>query len=196
MSSQVEIQAIGEQLRAAIEGGGYNTKALREVAESLFFLRQTHTDAEGRPDMTGRSYAYRQDLGDIMRVAGVTPTNRSKVAAVLRYHMSSVLRERLSDEELESYGLSAETQLDRARSQRKRKARMTRLLRPGEKITRVEDLIGALSGLRHLLSNTDLEAVISDARGDEVAKLRHAFVTLERKLHTIAGAIPPPTPDD
>lgn len=71
------------------------TALLRRAAEIIVELRG-HFDRDGEPDWLGRTYAYRQCMTETYGVAGVLPSERKTVGDAVRYHVITVLRERLS----------------------------------------------------------------------------------------------------
>jgi hypothetical protein len=103
-----------------------------KAAGRLVEARALFTDAEGRPDLRGRSFAYRQWLGQVFTDAGLT-TVEAKVKAGnrLRFVVNIVLRERYSAEQLAEYGLQAENTRTRAQQRRVQQFEAAALFRPG-----------------------------------------------------------------
>lgn len=149
-------RAIRNAVRHSEDTYGYDKGAMREIAEALFHVRSEFTDPDGRADYTGRSWAYRQEFGEILSEADLTPEQKHKVTALLRYHMSQILRDRLSEEQLKEYGLQTAHSLDKQRERRRAQSRLTRVLRQEEQIIDGREFADALRGVQFLLSNVDI----------------------------------------
>lgn len=107
--------------KAAVAEGAERTRLLRYTADLLVDLRALHSDAEGRPDWRGKSYAYRDAVRDIYAGAGLPAESGDATKTALRYHIGVALRERLSTDDLASAGLS---QLDPRDRQAHRRAEL------------------------------------------------------------------------
>jgi hypothetical protein len=124
-------------VRAYLQIEDAETAILRSVAVVLVALRAHYTDREGRPDMRGSSYAYRQAAGEIYSMTGIG-ADTSGMQQAVRWHVGSILREELSSDQLESYGLKPSTPLDRGRDRRALTAALVRSQRA--------EVVGAVMG--------------------------------------------------
>jgi hypothetical protein len=94
------------------------TSQLKQLAELIVELRSRHTLRDGRTDWSGRSPAYRQDIGWIYRSAGIPEVELDTTEAAIRYHVGNLLRARAAGTELAAVGLkqtSPKERLDQAR---------------------------------------------------------------------------------
>lgn len=94
-------QLLAEYLRT----GRQNTGLLRQLAELIVELRQFHTLQDGRPDLGGRSAAYRADIIRIYEGAKVPREDYDGIQTALRYHVNNRLHELRNAEELRAAGL-------------------------------------------------------------------------------------------
>lgn len=112
------VEAAARSLRAYLASDRQRTDYVKEVAEQVYRLRALHHLADGRPDWSGRSAAYRADVHRIYSEARVPAEVLDTVQAAIRYHLGNLLRARVSVEDLRASGLSATSprqRLDRDR---------------------------------------------------------------------------------
>jgi hypothetical protein len=123
--------------------------ALRRLAEILVDLRERCLTPEGEPDWLGKTYAYRQLVGEVYSTANVPLDAINGTQSATRYHVGNVIRERLSDEDRERIGLQEAGPRDRARSAKERAADTLRSVteartNPLRGIEAASDFLGAV----------------------------------------------------
>ena len=101
-----------------------DSDSVRGLTVALSKLRARHVDKRGRPDMAGRSQAYRDDVSAIYRRAGIPRDEIKGVHAAIRYHLSETLRaysraNGFTQRDFEYYGISPESQRERTAQRRK-----------------------------------------------------------------------------
>ena len=124
-------QAI-EALRSAqtlppTERGG----ARRRAAEAIVSAREYFYTSDGRPDWSGRTRAYRDFIAEVYGNAGVTRDDLASEQAAVRYHVGNVVRERVSDADLEDAGYRVAS--PRQRSIDRRSARSELAIGPSQR---------------------------------------------------------------
>lgn len=160
------------QLRRAIaaESGDERTRAYRATADFLVELRGHFTDSDGEPDMRGKSFAYRDAVRDIYAEAGLGSDPNDPVKAALRYHVGNALRERLSVDELERYGLTTANPRDRQRS------------RHGSGETSDADIVASIAMLTARLGTGDSRVSPHDlTRAAEASRVLAAWVESRKR---------------
>lgn len=85
--------------------GEARTPLLRQTAGLLVSAREHFLMEDGTPDINGRTYAYRKWAGSVYSDAGISGESLTSTKAAVRYHVSNVLRDRLTPEELKERGL-------------------------------------------------------------------------------------------
>jgi hypothetical protein len=149
------------------------TELLRAVAADFVDLREQYITPEGEPDWGGKSYAYRQIVGEIYSDAGVQRGDRSSVRAAIGYHVGNVLRERLSPEELDDLGFRTLSPRDRSVEKREKQNAVLGMFRTGPAPSTVDEAMHAFTAAKALLARVPDEAVVG-ARAEE----RRAVVEL------------------
>ena len=89
-----------------LRDGRTRSDLLRQLAEVVVDLRASFETKDGAPDLSGRSHAYRQCMGDVYTRAHVPRDDFDTIQSALRYHVSNLLHERYSTEDLSAAGLS------------------------------------------------------------------------------------------
>lgn len=89
------------------EPGAARSDILKRAAAICVELRALHVERRtGREDWSGRSWAYRQAIGEAFDAAGISVTrDRTTIGNALRHHVSVALRERVEPDELAAHGL-------------------------------------------------------------------------------------------
>jgi hypothetical protein len=128
------------------------TPLLRRVAEVFVDLRGHFYDDDGVQDWRGRTYPYRQVIGDAYGLANVPKDELSTVQAAVRYHVSNVLRERLSADDLEALGLRPSSARERSVEKRERQSALLSAFRNGPAPSEGLDVLRALAAAHALLS--------------------------------------------
>lgn len=99
------------------------TEKLRRLAKLMIEIRAHFEDSHGRgPDWLGRSKEYRLIVSELFDKLGLSVNTKSR----LRYHLNSAIRDRLTEEELDAYGLREASVKDRARH----RIKSSRAIRP------------------------------------------------------------------
>lgn len=96
----------------------HRTALLEELAPVIAELRSRCRLKDGRPDWSGRSHEYRQHMSAIFAKAGVSVDDRDRLQTALRYHVSSIIRDRATKDELISAGLDPVKPKERLRGTR------------------------------------------------------------------------------
>lgn len=129
------------------------TVRLREVARAMVQAREQFTLMDGTPDWKGRSGDYRRWIGEALTEAGVE--DRHSLQSALRYHTGELIRQRLSERELEEYGFlpdSPRTQISERRSEMQS---LYNLVAGSGPIKQVDDREAALRLIKHMLSRVE-----------------------------------------
>lgn len=158
---------------------------LRKAAEQLVELRSQMTTAEGETDWRGKSYAYRKAVGEILTEAGVRPENSVQVQNALRYHVGNILRERLSQEELQRIGLRTEGPRERNIAQRERRSSLLRTI--SEADAEELDALRALTSALALLRRVRVEQ-LAEMRVNSLRNVERVAADIERHAAVIRGA--------
>lgn len=74
-----------------------STHLVKSLALVIVKLRAKYEDRNGRPDLRGRSQAYRDAVAQIYRDAGIPPDATSNLQAAVRHHISTALREYMTE---------------------------------------------------------------------------------------------------
>lgn len=145
---------------------GKETRLVKDLARVVVRLREKHEDAEGRPDFRGRSKEYRDAVARVYEKAGIPSDASSNLQALVRYHMSTVLREHMvgrgyTAADFQYYGLAEESQNDRHKVRERAKTQAAASAAPELVINR-DDLPGtALTVLQR--GDKDLRVLTEDA---------------------------------
>lgn len=94
------------------------TILLKNLAVVLVELRKRCVDGEGRRDMGGRGYDYRQKAGKLYKDSGLGADRTSGIQQAVRWHIGNLLRDELTEEELAEYTLKPTKPLERQQTQR------------------------------------------------------------------------------
>lgn len=169
---------------------------LRRVAEIFVDIREQIDDPTGRgPDWTGKSQEYRDAVSAAYReVEGdVAPDRLRQMKSVIRYHISTVVRDRIDDPEVLSlYGLQSKSIRDRTReAMTQHRAMISALVSAGvlDQATHSSSAAARLvDGARYLLELA-AEAGLEDA--DQ--KARQDIIKAFERVAESAGALTPAT---
>lgn len=77
--------------------------AIKKAAAVIVSLRAEHIDAFGMPDLTGSSPEWWKVAEQIFE--GYSKEERIRTRSALGYHIGQLLRDTISDDEIEAYGL-------------------------------------------------------------------------------------------
>lgn len=181
----IRAEAIGCLKEYAAAPDEQRTPVLRRLAELMVESRTHYARPDGSTDWKGRSHPYRVFVREIYDEAGVDRDDAPSIQAATRYHIGEVLRETLSDDDLEEYGLQAHTPRERAAD---RRANRTALLHA---LTARELRGGALLALvaaNSVLSQVDLEQ-LAELDPDDAAVAAQALRDLERRVRQLADGL-------
>lgn len=119
------------------------TEVLRALAKVVVLIRSKHRDDEGNPDWRGKTWDYRQAVGEMYARAGIPPSSQSNIQSALRYHVGNLMREVAPPEELEAAGLLTSSPKDRMNEQRNEIVHLWRTLTPDEdsEVARVREKV-------------------------------------------------------
>ena len=94
------------------------TEVLKALAKVVVLIRSKHRDDEGNIDWRGKTWDYRQAIGEMYERAGVPPDSQSGIQSALRYHVGNLIREVATPDELQAAGLLKDSPRDRLNEQR------------------------------------------------------------------------------
>lgn len=174
----------GEQLRMIGDGtelvrraAAGSTDARVGLAGLLVDLRATFTDAQGRPDYAGGSGPYRAAVYRVYHDADLEKKERDRVKWGVQHHLHHALRERLTPEQLDAYGLNTRAR-NETRTQRSDKAKTP--ARTGA------DFLARVKATRARAEEADAEE-LADLTPELAAEIReqlNATITLYRAMIT------------
>jgi len=78
---------------------------LKRIAWVVVELRKRYRNDDGEIDWAGRSWEYRQAVGEMYQKAGIPPDSQSHLQGSLRYHVGNAVRAAATPAELEAAGL-------------------------------------------------------------------------------------------
>lgn len=176
------------------------TPLIRQLADTLVEGRGLFTREDGAPDWAGRTYTYRQWVGDIYAEADIRGEERRTVQSKTRYHLGAALRDALDEKTIRDYGLSPETPKMRGMARRKKDVRILRAIQ-------ARDVAGgslmAITAAHTMLTKVDpTELSTLDERSAETAReiltdIEHAVRRLTKAAATGRPVAPlefkPPT---
>lgn len=136
------------------------TPITRALAETLVDARAHFQDAEGETDWSGKTYPYRVWVREVFDDAHLTGEEAKRVQSAIRYHVGSVLRDRLDEDERERLGLIPESPRERSQDRRQQRNAVLNALSG-------RDVAGGA-----LLALTAISAILQRLDADEVAGLR------------------------
>ncbi|URQ05013.1 hypothetical protein SEA_ITER_25 [Arthrobacter phage Iter] len=116
------------------------TDLLRDAARLFIDARAHFFNREGEPDWTGRTYAYRTWVREVMSEAHVPGDTVTSLQAAIRYHSGNLLRDRLGDEEIADLGLRKESPKQRSVEKRERSSGTLNLFGAGGEISDPEEI--------------------------------------------------------
>lgn len=143
------------------------TDCLRKVAALLVEAREHFYSADGTVDWRGRTYAYRQFVGEAFSSADVPADSVSSVQAAVRYHVSSALRARLDAQTLESLDLVKASARARSTAKRSRQSSMLSTVSGGaafEDAESIERALAAVAGILGRIPESAVKGLAADER--------------------------------
>lgn len=163
------VNRLKEYLRTDPQARG---PVLRSVAETLVSARENIIRVDGRPDLSGRTPAYRDFVGSIYASAGIKGDERKTVMSAVRHHVANVNREIHSPEVLAEYGLDSESANDKLRG-RRAKQKQEREAVQGLPEDARRSVAAALAALRMINAGG-----LSDLTAEERAEVREGLDSL------------------
>ncbi|WGH21376.1 hypothetical protein SEA_EMOTION_27 [Arthrobacter phage Emotion] len=143
------------------------TEDLREVATCYVEARAHFYTKEGRPDWLGRTHAYRSWVRESTGMANVPPDDLATVQAAIRYHSGNVLRERLSEDEVEALGLKPESPRERSVVKREHQTAILSLFGTGgAEITDADEIVHMVEIIEATLQRISHESIAAMSSAD------------------------------
>lgn len=177
----IQDAAIDSIRRAATQEGAEATEALRETAEAFVSARAHFFSADGSPDWRGRTHAYRAWVSETMGLAGVKPEERSSIQAAIRYHVGTVLRERLDGETLRRLGLRKATPRERSVEKRAKISQTLSFFTGGPAVNELDEMLNLARLISSALARVDEEALAAMPTEDR-RKVREALAPIEEAV--------------
>lgn len=164
------------------------TPLLRDVAGVLVEAREHFLREDGSADLLGKTYAYRSYATGIYADSGIPRADLPKVQAAVRYHVSTVVRDRYDRDTLKKYGLDVAD--GREKSQQRRASRSNLVAALSAKDVHGGSLL-ALTGVQNLLrgiNTDDLDGLDDSARAVATVVLEDVEQTAARLIGRLRGA--------
>lgn len=161
------------------------TALFRSIAECLVEVRGKFSRPDGSPDWKGHTWAYRSFVRDLYDDAGIQRAEQPRIQAAVRYHIGSVLRERLDDATLAEYELIPKSPRERSQDRRGNRTALLNALTAREVSGGSLLALSAAYTLLSKLSLDDLETL--DGREREVAAA--TLADLERRVRQLRKRI-------
>ena len=152
---QTAIDAIGRYRQST---GADRTEFLREAARAMAEARGHFFREDGEADWTGSSAAFRAWSREVMTWANVPASEVSALQSLLRYHAGNALREILTRDQLEHYGLAVDSPRERQANRHRRASDTLSLFGPGaagKRIRDTGDIVAALETIEDVLIRID-----------------------------------------
>ncbi|MBE7702314.1 hypothetical protein H9623_18645 [Oerskovia sp. Sa1BUA8] len=132
--SQVRADAVASLVRlvTAPDDASDGTFLRREVAARMIEARAHFITKDGRPDWSGRTYAYREFTREVFSDAGISREDAPTIQAAIRYHSGNLVRKVVPEEDLASAGFTLqESPRERSATRRAERSEATRLVESG-----------------------------------------------------------------
>lgn len=137
----IQKAAIDTISRSLSASDNVRTDLLRETARHFIDARAHFFTREGEPDWLGRTYAYRAWIREVMSAAHVPGDEVSSLQAAIRYHSGNILRDRLSEEQIDDLGLRKESPKERSVEKRERTSETLNIFSGGPEITDADNIL-------------------------------------------------------
>lgn len=145
-TAQTLIDRGARDLRALRTLHGKQESVTRRLAQTVVRLRVLYSDADGYPDLRGRSHAYREAIARMYADAEVPPDSKSSTQSLIRYHVQQEIREwiaanpaRVPPNPWAHYRLHPASARDRNRERARQKTAQLRALRDAGQLEQVPD---------------------------------------------------------
>jgi hypothetical protein len=191
MPTQILPAAVAKLQRRVADGfrtymaheGAERTLAAKDIADAIMEARAMFQARDGSPDLLGRSADYRAFIAGAQDLAGVPKSLRPTIMAAVRYHVSTLLRERYS-EEVGALGLSPESAVDRARRRKEQDTRILALFAGGSELEDPSELSRVAS-----LARLGVSRVAGWPPGTTEAQRKRIRAEFDNLADAVAGAV-------
>ena len=163
--------------------GPESTLLLRQVARLMVEARSRFTLLDGTPDWQGRSGDYRRWIGEAFTQAGVE--DRHNLQSALRYHTGLLIRERLSERELEEFGFIKASPREVVGERRAEVQEVYSLATGSRPLKKREEREEALRIVRHMLDRVERGSDSPDDWKAFQAELRQARKSQPKKVRQV-----------
>ncbi|MEU4568651.1 hypothetical protein [Micromonospora sp. NPDC023956] len=163
------------------------TQRLRDVASLTVDLREHFLTPKGEPDWAARTWPYREFVRERYSEAGYAGDELKSTQAAVRYHVSRMVRERLSPETIEDLGLQKESSVDRSREKRGVTKALLAAAREIPEGQTNADLIRSLGAALLVLERVD-EKAVAELGEREKAQARTVLRKVRERAASLADA--------
>lgn len=133
---------------------------LQSAAKLIVEARKDHfMTGDGSPDLSGRSYAYRQWFADAVNALNPSAEEKTKLLGRLRFHTGNELRSKVPASELKEAGLLAVSPAQRGKQNYEQRSAPYRVLRSGTRIkneAEIAEICKVLSALTRRIDGRTL----------------------------------------
>jgi hypothetical protein len=163
-----------EALRGVVDANDETTSTeMRKKAAACFVeVREHFVTADGSPDWAAKTHAYRGFSADVYALAGISGTDAQVLRGSMRYHVGNAVRDRLSADELEAYGLTASRPRERMAAIRKGQTKRLSSVGAGATFQASDDIVNMLSLMSTTVSRVRPEVVGAFAPAERVEVVR------------------------
>lgn len=162
---------------------GERTRHLRSVADAFVSAREHFRTETGEPDWLGRTFAYRSWVRETSALAGIPRAELGNALAAVRYHSGNLLRERLTDDEVERLGLKPLGPRERSSERRERiGATLAALSGAGKVIVTPDETETVLTSIRAVLNRVQPGAGWSAAERQTATELLNGIADRAREV--------------
>lgn len=161
------------------------TPIVRLIALAMVEAREHFLNAEGEPDWRGVTYQYRQWVSEVYSAANFDPKTRASVQSAVRYHLGSVLRERLDEDTLRDLGFQQESPKERSQERRLSRNATLNALNHG---TLDKGDVLAVTVAYNMLNTVDGNA-LADLPSSQLEVLREALKDIEARAQLVVRSI-------
>lgn len=188
-TEDIASEATAEIRAASLLQDERRTANVRRTAELFLELRKRHTDPKGRgADLAGRSKEYRNLISAVYEEAfdGVPEDVRTRVTSQIRYHLSTGVREYLSQTPgaLEAYGYNPKSVKERSSDRIKQRRALLDMGLIDEATSESSHAARLVHGARRLVQLASEEGLeYSDQEDREF--VRHGASQIARSLPTL-----------
>ncbi|BCJ41689.1 hypothetical protein GCM10010168_53130 [Actinoplanes ianthinogenes] len=127
-STMRQLDAVKDELREELkklrlaDGKDQRSPILKRVAHLVLELRQHFLTPEGEPDWAGTNGTYRLAMRELYSDAAFPPELINSTQSAVRYHLSTIQRETLTEEQLDDAGLQKASLRERGHERDKQRS--------------------------------------------------------------------------